>query len=67
MKETKKAKIREWLESGKPLTAMMAVQLFSCTNLSGMIFQLRKEGMKIDTETILTQDGSHFGRYILSK
>ena len=67
MKETKKQKIKEWLLSGKPLTALMAAQLFGCTNLSAIILQLRKEGVQIDTETVLTQNGSHFGRYVISK
>lgn len=66
MKETKKQKILAWLESGKPLTALMAAQIWGCTNLSAIISKLRKEGININTENVILPNGERFGRYILS-
>lgn len=66
MRITKKQKILEWLKSGKPITAIMAVQMFNCINLSNIISKLRKEGYIIDTETVLTSNGDKFGRYVLN-
>lgn len=63
---TKKQKILEWLKSGKPITAIMAVQMFNCINLNYVIFTLRKEGYDIDTETVLSSNGEKFGRYVLN-
>lgn len=39
--------IKEWLEEGKPLTGLMAVQMFNVLNLSNIIYKLRKRGMNI--------------------
>lgn len=66
MKETKKQKILDWLQSGKPITVVMAIQMFDCLNLKSTIASLRKDGYDIDTES-LTQDGRRFFRYVLNK
>lgn len=66
MKATKQQQIETWLLNGQPLTAEIAFEKFGCRNLSLMILQLRKKGMKIDTETVL-KNGSRYGRYVLAK
>lgn len=66
MDKTKKEQIKEWLDSGKPITALMAIQMFGCTNLSSIIYRLRKEGYNIDTERLVNSNGV-FVRYVMSK
>lgn len=66
MKETKKNKILDWLKSGKPITVVMAIQMFDCLNLKNIIALLRKDGYNIDTESVITQDGRRFFRYVLN-
>lgn len=51
------SRIEEWLLSGKPLTAMMAVQLFSCMNLPQVIARLRRGGMPIDKRRERNSEG----------
>lgn len=63
----KKKEILDWLESGKPLTALMAVQLFGTMNLSRIISSLRKEGHKIEIEMIAGANGQKFGKYFIAK
>lgn len=65
MDKTKKKQIIEWLSSGKPITALMAIQMFNCTNLPSVIYHLRKEGYSIDTERLVNENGV-FVRYVLN-
>lgn len=65
MKVSKKQLILEWLESGKPLTALMAVQLFSCMNLSRIISKLKKEGHDIKTEYFRYSGNSRWVKYFM--
>jgi hypothetical protein len=44
---TKKQMVKEHLLSGKPLTSWDAIQLYRVTRLSGVIFDLKKEGLDI--------------------
>ena len=67
MAQCKKQKVKDWLQSGKPLTALMAAQLFGCVNLSGIILQLRKEGLAIITENRINNNGERYAQYIISK
>lgn len=65
MKVSKKQLILEWLESGKPLTSLMAVQLFGCMNLSRIISKLKKEGHDIKTEYFRYSDNSRWVKYFM--
>lgn len=67
MAQGKKQKVKDWLQSGKPLTALMAAQLFGCVNLSGIILKLRKEGLEIITENRINNNGERYAQYIISK
>lgn len=62
----KKQEILEWLESGKPLTSLMAVQLFGCMNLSRIIAKLRKEGRDVKVEYFKYTDGSRWAKYYMN-
>ena len=58
--------IRKWLRSGRKLTPLDALYQFGCFRLSARIYDLRKEGMAIKSETIaITSAGKvkHVSRY----
>ena len=71
MKQTQMSSIREYLENGNSITSMQAYQMFGCTRLSAKIFDMRKSGMKIQTEMIdcVTRYGrtTQCARYTLVK
>jgi hypothetical protein len=48
--KTKKEKVLKWLQSGKPLTKMLAFEKFLMTNLGDCVLTLRNEGFAITTE-----------------
>jgi hypothetical protein len=50
--DTKNNEVLNWLKSGKPLTSLMAVQMFGITNLPSVIFRLRNKGYVIKTEDV---------------
>jgi len=64
--KTQKENIRDWLVSGKPLTGLMAVQLFGCTNLSRIITRLKKEGLIIESEYAANSSGHVFKKYYIN-
>ncbi len=47
--KTKKQKIKEHLELGNGITQKDAIELFNAYRLSAIIFDLKKDGMKIET------------------
>lgn len=49
MKKSKKQKIKEHLEFGNGITQKDAIELFNAYRLSAVIFDLKDEGMKIET------------------
>tara|TARA_B100001939_G_scaffold114803_1_gene99288 strand:+ start:877 stop:1194 length:318 start_codon:yes stop_codon:yes gene_type:complete len=49
MKKTKKQKIKEHLELGNGITQKDAIELFNAYRLSAVIFDLKRDGMKIET------------------
>ena len=58
--------IKEWLQTGKPLTALDALENFSCFRLAARIDDLRKEGMQIETR-IKYKNGKRFAEYGLAR
>ena len=56
-------RIAEWLEAGKSLTQMEALNEFQCFRLASRINDLRKLGMEIITEKILTPSGKRVASY----
>ena len=47
--KTKKQKIKEHLEMGNGITQKDAIELFNAYRLSAIIFDLKKDGLKIET------------------
>ena len=63
--ETKIAKVKEHLMSGKSITSWEAIQLYGCTRLSAVIFELKnRHGLTIASE-LITEDGVHCSKYSL--
>ena len=55
--------IKNWLKAGKTLTSLEALNLFGCMRLASRINDLRKQGMNIHTEKIITATGKRVTRY----
>lgn len=49
---TQKAQVRAWLLQGKHITPLEALRMFGSLRLSAIIFDLREEGMKIETDKL---------------
>ena len=56
-------RIAEWLKAGNSITAMEALNMFNCFRLASRINDLRKRGMEIITEKILTPNGKMVASY----
>jgi len=55
-----------YLETGRSLTAIEALEKFDCFRLSARIFDLKKQGYKIDS-MIIKRNGKNFASYVLSE
>lgn len=63
---TQCAQIKEWLESGKKLTSLEALQQFGCMRLASRIHDLRERGMAIHTERIQVPSGKYVTEYSIA-
>jgi len=54
------------LESGKGITAIDALLNYSCFRLAARIFDLRKRGVSIRTDWVLTNTGKRIAKYWLN-
>ena len=50
MKKSKHQKIKEHLQSGRSITSWEAIEEYRVTRLSAIIFNLKKDGMKIESK-----------------
>ena len=57
--------IRQWLESGRALTPLEALDKFGCFRLAARIDDLRREGLEIETDMKL-QRGKRYASYELA-
>ena len=65
--ESQNKQIKAWLESGKSITPMDALNIFGSFRLGARIFDLKNNyGMNIKTEMIEV-NGKRFARYYLEK
>ena len=61
---SQRIKIKTWLESGKTLTSIDALERFGCFRLAARIADLKTEGMHIDTVMVADEDtGKSYARY----
>ena len=62
--ESQRKKIKEWLLLKRPITPMMALQMFGCFRLASVIFRLRNEdGMNIETKIDRGEGNKQYATY----
>ena len=65
--EAQNTKIAKWLEAGNSITQMEALNMFQCFRLASRISDLRKRGMDICKQMILTPSGKRVAKYKLAE
>jgi hypothetical protein len=63
--ESQCAMIKDWLESGKAIDGMIALNLFGCFRLPSRICDLKQQGMKITDRWKTTESGKRVKEYLL--
>jgi hypothetical protein len=58
--------ILKWLQSGKSLTPLEALEKFGSFRLGARVYELKKEGHNIRTD-IVESKGKRFASYVLVK
>lgn len=61
---TQNQQIKSYLEKGKSITPILALEKFGCFRLAARISDLRNDGLNIATK-IVTKDGKTFASYKL--
>ncbi len=65
-KQTQRQKIKSWLEQGNTLTPLEALEKFGCFRLATRIFELKREGLNIDTKIVENKaTGKRYAEYRL--
>lgn len=57
--------IKAWMEEGRTITQMEALNMFGCSRLASRINDLKNRGLKIKSERIQLQNGKYVARYSL--
>lgn len=66
--ESQRIQIQRWLNEGRFITPIMALQLFDCFRLSAIIYILKYNyGMNIVTEMVYEANEKHYAKYYLKK
>ena len=63
--ESQCAMIKDWLESGKAIDGMIALNLFGCFRLPSRIHDLKERGMRITDRWKVTETGKRVKEYLL--
>lgn len=64
--ESQSKKVEQWLNSGKGITPLEALQKWGVFRLSAIIFNLRNKGMDINTK-MLGKGNKKYAEYSLSE
>lgn len=62
-KDSQSKAIKEYLLTGKSLTAIDGLRLFKCWSLTQRVFDLRMKGLPIITEMIQLESGKRVAKY----
>jgi hypothetical protein len=54
-----------YLKSGQRLTPLEALRRFGCLRLSGRIYDIKKRGVNVKSESYRTKSGKYVARYFL--
>lgn len=65
-RKSQNEEILAWLQSGRSITPLEALEKFGCFRLGGRIHELRAAGHPIVTDMV-TKNGKHFAEYRLEK
>ena len=57
--------ILDWLNTGKPITALEALDNFGCFRLAARIADIRAKGIYVNTDTVKTSTGKSIAQYSL--
>ena len=57
--------ILDWLNTGKPITALEALDNFGCFRLAARIADIRGKGIEVKTDTVKTRTGKSIAQYSL--
>lgn len=60
------AKLQNALERGERITALEALRRFGCLRLSARIYDLKKRGVPIESETV-KRNGKQFKEYFIER
>lgn len=64
--ESQRKQIQQWLESGKCITPIIALEMCGCFRLSAVIYILKYDyGMDIKTEMVYEANGKRYAKYYL--
>lgn len=63
--QSQNKQIKAHLEGGKSLTSLEALNLYGCLRLSGRIYDLGQDGLKINSEMV-TRNGKRVAEYSLA-
>lgn len=66
-RRSQKDKIKAYLQSGKSITPLDALEMFGSFRLGAIIFTLREEGMPIKTEFVTNRYKTKFAKYTLEQ
>lgn len=64
--ESQNSRILRWLESGRRITPLVALERFRCMRLAGRIYELRGHGYPIEQKMVPTPSGKHVAEYRIS-
>ena len=65
--ESQKSMVRDYLTNGGRLTPMQALVMFGSLRLSGIIFELKKEGLDITKDMVKVSKRKHVAEYYIKK
>lgn len=65
--KTQQQHIREYLESGRAITPLEALEMFGCLRLGAQIFALKKKGLPIEMQMKKDENtGKHYAVYFIA-
>jgi hypothetical protein len=66
--DSQREQIKQWLEKGRFITPIMALQMYGCFRLSAIVYTLKYDyGMNIVTEMVYEKNGRRYAKYYLKK
>lgn len=65
--ESQNSKIKAYLLAGNKLTALEALNLFGCMRLPSRIHDLKRQGVEISSDRIVTASGKRVAQYSIRR